>query len=346
MTRLIRIGLLFGTCLLGSPLLADEFQPLTVRITQTAGSTDNGYLYSVETRIPNDQRIAVAPRAQIAEFCQSISEQITQLPDRSFRRAEAYRCDQSLQGTTVQLDFGGRNPGLTSLIAVELGPQHRASIALPPLQASWQIPDQPNTTEVATQYAGLGFKHLLTGYDHLLFVGCLLFICLGRWKHLILTITSFTVAHSLSLALNAFGLVYLHVRAVEAIIALSIVYLASDIVRHTLARGNYQPSLSYRYPATVAGGFGLLHGLGFANILNEFGLPQADRLVALFSFNVGIEIGQLVFIGAVIGLGWMLMRAISWLNTPQAQRSTALVTSYLIGSIAMFWTVERIANTI
>ncbi len=335
-------------CLLALPLpaQADEFQPLTVRITQSAGDRDGGFLYTVETRIPNDSRIARMPGINLAAFCQQISEQVSRLPDRSHRRSEAYNCSRSLQGSEVSLDYAGPNPGLATLISVQLGDTHSASVALAAHRSSWQIPAQLSSAGISTQYAGLGFKHLLTGFDHLLFVACLLFICVGRWRDLLITITAFTVAHSLSLGLNAFGLIFLNARAVEAIIALSIVYLACDIVRHTLAKGDEQPSLSYRYPATVAGAFGLLHGLGFANILSEFGLPQNDRLLALFSCNVGIEAGQLVFIGVVMSVGWILLRLLKPLNSSTAQRATAIASSYVIGSVAMYWTVERIAASI
>lgn len=324
---------------------ADEFQPLTVRISQSMGSAEQGYIYRVETRVPNDQRIRSTPLARLPATCEQLSERLARLPDQSLRRTESYRCPQSLHGASIALEFGGPNPGISTLISVELE-DNTASTALPAHQYAWTIPDKLSSPEVASQYAGLGFKHLLTGFDHLLFVACLLFICLGRWRKLVVTITAFTIAHSLSLGLNAFGMLALNVRAVEAIIALSIVYLASDIIRHTLKEAGSPDSLSYRHPATVAGAFGLLHGLGFANILNEFGLPQGEKLIALFSFNIGIEIGQLVFIAALLLVASLAKRLIKPLSSTSAFRGTALSSSYLVGTIAMFWTIERIANAV
>lgn len=331
---------------LSLPVIADEFQPLTVRITQSAGSTETGYLYRVETRVPDDKRITRMPAIQLADYCKRISTRSSRLPDRSHHRSETFNCPDSLHDSDITLDYGGPNPGLPTLLAVEFDDNFSVSVALAAHQFSWRIPRQLSAGDVATQYAGLGFKHLLTGFDHLLFVACLLFICLGRWRDLLITITAFTVAHSLTLGLNAFGLISLNVRAVEAIIALSIVYLACDIVRHTLTKGAQAPGLSYRYPATVAAAFGLLHGLGFANILNEFGLPYNDRLLALFSFNVGIELGQLVFIAVILGAGWLLLKLIMPLNSRVAQSITTITSSYLIGVVAMYWTVERIANSV
>ena len=334
-----------------STSIADEFRPLSVRISQAVQGSEQSTIYTVDTRIPNDKRIRYAPRAVLSSACEVISERIKQLPDGSFQRTQAFNCKRPLHGSTIQLDYGETNPGLSTLISVKIGSTEQGnrldvSTALAAHQSQWQIPAQLDAVDIAKQYTSLGFKHLLTGFDHLLFVACLLFICLGRWKHLLITVTAFTVAHSLSLGLNAFGMLTLNVRAVEAIIALSIVYLAYDIVRHTLSvQSITEASLSYRYPATVAGVFGLLHGLGFANILNEFGLPQNDKMIALFSFNIGIELGQLAFIAALLGLAWILSKLFSVLRSPQVLKITTLTASYLVGTIAMYWTIERFVNS-
>ena len=198
---MIKQFLLASLLLSAVPALADEFKPLTVRIAFSAGNQQSGFLYTVETRIPNDQRITRPPQAELAEFCEKISEQISRLPDQSYRRSEAYNCSKSLHGSSVKLGYGGTNPGLATLISVELGDGHSASVALAAHQSSWQIPAKLTSGGIAVQYGGLGFKHLLTGFDHLLFVTCLLFICLGRWGQLLITITAFTIAHSLSLPL-------------------------------------------------------------------------------------------------------------------------------------------------
>jgi hydrogenase/urease accessory protein HupE len=187
--------------------------------------------------------------------------------------------------------------------------------------------DKRDMAEVAGAYAALGVEHILTGWDHLLFVIALL--CLvGFGRPLIATITAFTAAHSITLALGAFGLLTLRPPPVEATIALSIVLVVREAMheRATLAR---------RWPALVAFGFGLLHGLGFAGALKEFGLPQSHVATALLTFNLGVEAGQLL----VVGLAWALHRALAgWRGA--ARSRTALL--YAIGSLAAYWSLLRV----
>ncbi|HEY0954617.1 MAG TPA: HupE/UreJ family protein, partial [Roseateles sp.] len=181
--------------------------------------------------------------------------------------------------------------------------------------------------EIASAYTLLGVEHILGGIDHLLFVVGLLFL-VGFNRQLVLTITAFTAAHSLTLASSALGWLTLRAAPVEATIALSIVLVAGEALhqRNTAAR---------RWPALVAFLFGLVHGLGFAGALQEIGLPENHLLVALLTFNVGVEIGQLMTVGAC----WCLWRLAS--RWPAARRMrTALL--YMIGSIAAYWSWLRI----
>jgi len=174
----------------------------------------------------------------------------------------------------------------------------------------------------------LGIEHILTGIDHLLFViGLLLLV--GFTRRLVLTITAFTLAHSLTLASSALGWLTLRPPPVEATIALSIVLVAAEALhrRETLAR---------RWPALVAFLFGLVHGLGFAGALKEIGLPESHLLVALLTFNVGVEIGQLMTVGAALLL-WRV--AARWPRLARAR--TALL--YAIGGVAAYWSWLRIA---
>ena len=185
----------------------------------------------------------------------------------------------------------------------------------------------------ASRYTLLGIEHILAGIDHLLFVLALLFIVDGRWK-LIKTITAFTVAHSITLALATLGFVNLPSSPVEAAIALSIVFLAAEI----LWRQRGQDSLTFRRPWLVAFAFGLLHGLGFAGALSEIGLPPSEVPIALVFFNIGVELGQLLFIAVILmvsGLSSRLIRRQSF--TPVAR----MVTVYSIGTVATYWFIER-----
>jgi hydrogenase/urease accessory protein HupE len=189
--------------------------------------------------------------------------------------------------------------------------------------------DKRGTGEIAWAYTLLGVEHILTGADHLLFVVGLLFL-VGFNRRLVATITAFTLAHSLTLALSALGWLTLRSPPVEATIALSIMLVAGEALHQ-------QPTLSRRWPAVVAFLFGLVHGLGFAGALKEIGLPQNHLLVALLTFNVGVELGQLL----VVGVAYLVYRAVgNWPKSAMA-RTPAL---YAIGSVAAYWSIGRIVS--
>ena len=189
--------------------------------------------------------------------------------------------------------------------------------------------DKRGMGEIAKAYTVLGFEHILSGFDHLAFVLALLFL-VGFNKRLLFTITAFTLAHSMTLALSALGWLTLRPLPVEATIALSIVLVASEAL-------NKQQTLSRRWPALVAFLFGLVHGLGFAGALKEIGLPQSHLSVALLTFNVGVEIGQLF----VVGLALLLYRSLVRWPTFTMARVPAL---YAIGGVAAFWSIERVVS--
>jgi hydrogenase/urease accessory protein HupE len=197
---------------------------------------------------------------------------------------------------------------------------------------SWVVVEGPRSTwAVAWQYLELGVAHILLGFDHLLFVLALLLIVRG-WRRLLATVTAFTVAHSITLAAATLGFVRVPGPPVEATIALSIVFLASELVK--INHG--QQSLTARAPWLVAFAFGLLHGFGFAGALADVGLPRAEIPLALLTFNVGVELGQIAFVSVALAAVWALGRVRkdwpSW---------AAQVPAYGIGTIAAFWLVER-----
>lgn len=189
--------------------------------------------------------------------------------------------------------------------------------------------DQRGFGEIASAYTVLGVEHILSGIDHLLFVIGLLFL-VGFRRRLVWTITAFTAAHSLTLASAALGWLTLRSAPVEACIALSIVLVAAEAL-------NPKPTLARRWPALVAFLFGLVHGLGFAGALKDIGLPQNHLAVALLTFNVGVEIGQLMTVGAA----WAVWRVAS--RWPALARSrTALL--YVIGVVAASWSWTRVVT--
>jgi len=189
--------------------------------------------------------------------------------------------------------------------------------------------DQRGMGEIASAYTMLGIEHILEGIDHLCFVIGLLFL-VGFERRLLWTITAFTVAHSLTLASSAMGWLVLRPPPVEAAISLSIVLVVVESLhnKQTLAR---------RFPALVAFLFGLVHGLGFAGALKEIGLPEQHMLVALLTFNVGVEIGQVMTVAAA----WLVWRLASRWSALARMRTAAL---YAIGSMAAFWAWSRIVT--
>jgi len=200
--------------------------------------------------------------------------------------------------------------------------------AQPSVQLYGAADDPRGMGEIASAYTLLGVEHILGGIDHLLFVIGLLFL-VGFRRRLVWTITAFTAAHSLTLASSALGWLTLRSAPVEASIALSIVLVAGEALhkRDTLAR---------RWPAVVAFLFGLVHGLGFAGALKEIGLPENHLLVALLTFNIGVELGQLM----TVGVCWCLWRVSA--RWPAAQRLRTVLL-YMIGSAAAYWSWLRIA---
>jgi hydrogenase/urease accessory protein HupE len=195
------------------------------------------------------------------------------------------------------------------------------------------IPRTPSRWVTAATYLKLGIEHILLGFDHLLFVLALLIITEGTWR-LIKTITAFTVAHSITLALASLGFVHVPSSPIEAMIALSIVFVAVEIVHVRQGRR----SLAAHAPWLVAFVFGLLHGFGFAGALSQIGLPAGQIPVALLFFNIGVEAGQLIFVGVVLALLALISSRRLLLPT-----WVKLVPPYAIGTIAMFWVIERVA---
>ncbi len=240
--------------------------------------------------------------------------------------------DRLVQG---EIAIRGLENTLTDvLVRIERADGGQLTERLTPDRTAFTLVPSAGTLDVAVTYLVLGVEHILLGIDHLLFVLALLLLVVG-WRSLIATITAFTVAHSITLAAAVLGLVRVPQQPVEAVIALSILFLAVEIV-HT-RRGRI--GLACRRPWLVAFVFGLLHGFGFAGALTEVGLPGHAIPVALLFFNVGVEVGQLLFVGAMIALhqAWQRagLRPAAWVQA---------LPVYVIGSLAAYWMVERVVG--
>jgi len=237
----------------------------------------------------------------------------------------------------LRIEFVGLQATITDvLVRVTWLDGRKATAIIRPSQPWYEVPSEQSGWSVAWEYLKLGVRHILFGFDHLLFVFALILI-VRSGRRLLMTVTAFTVAHSITLSLATLGLVHVPGPPVEATIALSILLLACEIIR--LQHG--QASLTAKFPWVVAFSFGLLHGFGFAGALTEIGLPQADIPLALFAFNVGVEVGQLAFIAVVL----VALRAARLLPIPALVERYALsFATYAIGILAAYWFIERLAG--
>ena len=249
-------------------------------------------------------------------------------------------CDEPLAGKTFAV-AGLERTDTDVLLRIDYADGRAFSHRLVPDDPAVVIPERPGALDTIVTYTGLGVEHILLGIDHLLFVLALLLIVRG-WRRLVWTITAFTVAHSLTLAASTLGVVSVSSTAVEATIALSILFLAVELARRGgTERADATGDLAWRYPWIVAFAFGLLHGFGFAGALRDIGLPEQAVPLALLFFNVGVELGQLVFVAGVLVLGWLVHSVLREIPAfvPRA-------TAYVIGSVAALWVFERSLSAI
>lgn len=327
MTQRLLIGLL--VCLAAAGAAADVFRPAYLELREAA----NGE-YDVMWKVPvlgDDLRLAAY--VAFPETTERLSEPRVVTSGGAWIERWRIRHEGGLVGQTVAIE--GNAVGVTDVIArVERLDGTSQVERLQPGSLQFQVQPPTGTLEVAWSYLVLGVEHILAGIDHLLFVLALLLIVRGSWR-IVATITAFTVAHSITLVAATLGWVRVPGPPVEAIIALSIVFVASEVV-HGL-RG--KQGLTARAPWVVAFSFGLLHGLGFAGALAEVGLPQKAIPVALLMFNVGVELGQLMFVAVVLAAGAILGRLV----VTRPAWATGVI-AYAIGSVAAFWTLERVAS--
>ncbi len=268
---------------------------------------------------------------QLPAGCSNITEPVVQTLDSG--AVERWLVDCGSSGMINETIVVGGLP-LTqtdTLLRLQLIDGSMHTTVLRPESPSFVVPEKASKSKVAGSYLVFGIEHILGGFDHLLFVLGLLLI-VRNTRLLIKTITAFTFAHSVTLAMASLGFVHVPQAPVEAVIALSIIFLASELAKQH--RGEI--GLTSRAPWLVALTFGLLHGFGFAGALTEVGLPQSDIPLALLFFNVGVEVGQLMFVAGVLCVTWMIKKMkFRW------PVWVAQVPAYAIGSLAAFWFIQR-----
>ncbi|MBW2627709.1 MAG: HupE/UreJ family protein [Deltaproteobacteria bacterium] len=332
---LLTLGLAIGATLTQSAR-AHESRPLYIEVTETAPLS-----FLVRWKIPPSVKVSNAPEVSMIEGCAATTPNAPAGGGRGNLRHRTFRCDADPAGTALRIHYPLFNPSVSALVRISRLSGETYSLLASPDESEVIIPALQSFGSVARDYLMLGVRHILGGYDHLLFLVCLLLIA-GTGRRILITITGFTIAHSITLALSALGVVRVPIAPVEAAIALSIVFLAIEIVRGD------PNSLTYRYPVAVSSSFGLLHGLGFAAVLGETGLPQTEIPAALLFFNVGVEIGQILFVAAVIAV-YQLIRFVGRTSLGRdlsisALRPLQTPAAYAVGMLASFWMVQRVAT--
>lgn len=304
---------------------ADELRPAYIEMTEQAPGQ-----WSLLWKASTNSRLGQTGEMVLPDNCRTSGEPRREYAGSNILTRLALRCDGSVQGKRIGLK--GLELSTTDAL-VRIAPLGSA------MQTLRLTPDQPAATvarpsvisNVAATYTILGIEHILLGFDHLFFVLALVLLLKGGWL-VAKTVTAFTVAHSITLVGSTLGLLSLPPQPVEAVIALSIIFLAVEVVKS-------RPDdirLSEQFPWIVAFLFGLLHGFGFAGALAEIGLPEGDVPLALLTFNVGVEIGQLVIVAVALAVlhGLRQFRS-QWLHPVKS------AMSYGIGIIATYWFIER-----
>ncbi len=329
MTKALRWLLALLAIAFATGVLAHESRPAYLEIKETASGQ-----YSVLWRTPvlSGQRLPVV--LQLPPALVPRGEPVLQQLNDSLIERRVVVGDLDKLGD-APIEFVGLQGTITDvLVRVQRLDGSQQTVLVRPSSPRFVPSARQSGWAVAGAYLKLGIEHILFGFDHLLFVLALLMLCRSTLQ-LVKTITAFTVAHSITLSLATLGVVQMPQRPVEAVIALSIVFVALEVIE--ARRGG--EGLGIRAPWIVAFVFGLLHGFGFAGALSEVGLPPGQIPAALLFFNLGVEAGQLMFIGAVLVVLALLRRTrIDW------PRPAALVAPYAIGCLAMFWVFERLAT--
>ena len=308
---------------------AHEVRPGYLQLNETAADQ-----FEVFWKVPARGDLRLGIYALLPDNCAETSRVVTRSVGGSYTDTWGVNCPGGLEGGSIYID--GLAATLTDvLVQITLLDETSRVSRLTSSAPSFVVPAAPTWTQTAVTYLGLGVEHILLGIDHLLFVLALLLLVRGL-RQVLLTITAFTLAHSITLAAATLGWINVPQTPVEAVIALSIVLVAAEIVH----RERGVSSFAQQWPWAIAFTFGLLHGFGFAGALNEIGLPQQAIPLALLFFNIGVEFGQILFIVAVYAVWALSRRLLVGLPKP----ITSYGPAYIIGTLAAFWTIERIAG--
>ena len=327
---LIAVAMLIGAAV---PSRADEFKPGYLQLTQV-----DREVYDVLWKVPAiDEFTTLKVKPQFPDRTETVSQVRSTYSRGVTVQRWRIRVPEGLDGKAIvfsqlsetRIDVLARLVRLDGTVQLE---------RILPVGAGFVVRPSPGQLEVVRTYTVLGIEHILTGFDHLLYVLAMLILVSG-WRRIIVTMSAFTATHSLTLTAATLGWVQIPQPPVEACIALSIIFVAREIVQARRGRAG----LTARWPWAVSFTFGLMHGFGFAGALAEVGLPVGAIPVALLFFNVGVELGQLIFVASVLAL---IATGRSLAGRLQVRQPTWLwrVAPYAIGGCASFWLVERVAG--
>jgi hydrogenase/urease accessory protein HupE len=309
------------------PAAAHDLRPVLVEIAASSHASQH-HVYTVELRWPSTVVAFNAPEIQWPAPCVPQNESNR---GSSVARRILLVCSEPLDGALVSIVYPILNPALSTLLRFTSSAGETHTAVLAPERQSWTVPTGPHRDDVARSYLTLGVEHIWLGVDHLLFVLGLLLLA-KTVPRVLLTITGFTIGHSITLSIATLGFATIPIPPVEAAIALSIAFLAREIV---LADAR---SLVRRHPMAVSTSFGLLHGLGFAAALADVGVPDTEAVAALLFFNIGVEAGQVAFVGLLIG-SFMVAKGLCARRDLQRME---IGIAYGIGTLAVVWLAERV----
>ncbi len=307
---------------------ADEIRPAYLEVKESQAKQ---YNFLLKLPIKGTKQLPIA--LEMPKRC------TTSIAPRSYRVNDAVlkqwsmTCQEGMHGETLSFK-GIAETNTDVLVRLEFLNAQSQSILLTPSETSYTIDKEASSFQIVKTYTWLGITHILLGFDHLLFVFALLLI-VKSMRRLLWTITAFTLAHSITMAGATLGFIHIPQQPVEAMIALSILFLAMEIIHEKQGK----VGLTSRYPWLIAFIFGLLHGFGFAGALAEIGLPQQAITLALIFFNIGVELGQLMFVATVVLIGL----ALQTLKHPNLLQRVETTVVYAIGGLSSFWVFERLS---
>ncbi len=313
--------------------VADDSRPASLTLAALNGEDIAPTHFEVVWKVPYKGRQIPALSVEFDAATKAISPK--RISDEYNTVVKRWQIERAIGLAGLEITINGlEGSSYQTLLRVVSGETGTLTAVLNTENTRYQIPalQQPVSDNIIIAYTVLGFEHILTGIDHLLFVFALVLL-ISNIRTLLLTITSFTAAHSITLIAVSLGWMQVPGPPVEASIALSIIFLARELI--ALERGG--SSLAARFPWLVAFAFGLLHGMGFAGALSDIGVPEQEAIAALLSFNIGVELGQLLFVCVVL----LALQLVKKIPIPAWSR---LIPAYGVGSIASIWLLQRLMN--